>query len=324
MPIWIVDAHPQYQAGLNVEQVAREGYSALIVKATQGATGYTAPNTFDDWIRRARSAGMTPGAYHWITSASAASQVDHFLSRLDAVGGPNGLLCAVDVEDPTNPPSRATVSAWVAEWNRRTGNHPLVLYTGDWWRQRGWPGAQLTPYLWLSHYVSGTGAGSSLYAKVPASWWTPGFGGWGTATILQFSSTALVAGKSVDVSAFRGSLDELRALTTTTTEDDMTPEQDARLRTIERLVTNVERIDTCEMEGTETIPGLSYAAGQIEPDKTSVPLVRLRTTAEAVTRLETEVSTLRTELADLKASVAPPDPAAIAREIIALLSDAHS
>ena len=31
--LWIVDAHPQYEAGLNVEQVAKEGYSALLVKA---------------------------------------------------------------------------------------------------------------------------------------------------------------------------------------------------------------------------------------------------------------------------------------------------
>ena len=62
--LWIVDAHPRYEAGLNVEQVAKEGYSTLLVKATQGATGYTADGTFEAWIRRARTAGMVPGAYY--------------------------------------------------------------------------------------------------------------------------------------------------------------------------------------------------------------------------------------------------------------------
>jgi hypothetical protein len=211
----IVDAHCTYQAGLSVEQVAREGYGGLIVKATQGAGGgYTAPPAFDDWIRRARGAGMIPGAYHWLTNTGATAQVDHYLSRLDAVGGPEGLLCAVDVEDISPPPPWAVLAAWVAEWDRRTGGHPLLLYTGAWWwSARGWNGASLTPYLWASRYVAGSGYGSQLYQKVPDGWWTPGYGNWSGATLLQFTSSALVAGKAVDVSAFRGSTSELQALT---------------------------------------------------------------------------------------------------------------
>lgn len=212
--LYLVDAHNDYQAGLNIEQVAREGYSALLVKATQGATGYTAAGAFDDWIRRARASGMIAGAYHWLTSASASAQLDHYLRRLDAVGGPAGLLCAVDVEDTENPPTRSILADFADGFRRRTGGHPLLLYTGAWWwKPRGWNGAGITPYLWASRYVSGSGYGSQLYSRVPESWWTPGYGGWGQATILQFSSTGLVAGKAVDVNAFRGSLDDLRALT---------------------------------------------------------------------------------------------------------------
>lgn len=212
--ICLVDAHTTYQAGLDVERVAREGYGGLLVKATQGASGYTAPATFDDWIRRGRAAGMVVGAYHWLTSAPAGAQLDHYLGRLAKVGGPDGMLCAVDVEDTAAPPTWATLRAFVSGWQERTGGHPLILYSGAWWwGPRGWPGATLTPHLWHSRYVTGSGPGSVLYGAVPESWWSPAYGGWAQATLLQFTSSALVAGQRVDVSAFRGTREQLLALT---------------------------------------------------------------------------------------------------------------
>jgi GH25 family lysozyme M1 (1,4-beta-N-acetylmuramidase) len=230
MVIFGIDAHNKYQNGLSIAQVAREGYSGLIVKATQGATGYTAPGAFDTWIRRAREAGIVPGAYHWLTSAPASAQLDHYLRRLDTVGGPQGMLCAVDVEDTSSPLSYATVRDFVHGFAGRTGGHPLLLYTGAWWwKPRGWNGASLTPYLWASRYVSGSGYGSSLYAKVPASWWTPGYGGWARATLLQYSSSARVAGQTVDVNAFEGTMDDLRRLTSPSTTSGDTMDQNDRL-----------------------------------------------------------------------------------------------
>lgn len=214
MPTWIVDAHPQYQDGLNVEQVAVEGYGALIVKATQGATGYTADKTLDDWITRARGKHMVPGAYHWLTNAPASNQLDHYLGRIASVGGPDGLLCAVDVEDTTSPPSLDVLTAFVHGFADRTGGHPLLLYTGAWWwLPRGWRGVSMAPYLWASRYVPGPGTGAQLYAQVPASWWTPGYGGWASATMLQFTDKALVAGQRVDASAYLGTVESLQTLT---------------------------------------------------------------------------------------------------------------
>lgn len=170
---------------------------------------------------------MVPGAYHWLTSASASSQLDHYLGRLDAVGGPEGLLCALDVEDTSSPPNRSVLTSFVEGFASRTGGHPLLLYSGYWWwRSRCWTGTGLTPYLWDSRYVSGSGSGSALYAKVPASWWTPRYGGWEQATLLQYSSSASVTGKKVDISAYLGSLDQLKSLTTST-EEAMTDLMDA-------------------------------------------------------------------------------------------------
>jgi hypothetical protein len=210
--LFVADAHTTYQAGLNVEQVAREGYSALVVKATEGAAGYTAPGAFDDWVRRARAAGMIPGAYHWLTSANAGQQLDHFLGR---IGSPAGLICAVDVEQDSGAiPAFATLAAFVAGWQQRTGGHPLVLYSSNWWwsKHQMPVGAGLTPYLWDSRYVTGSGYGSVLLGKVPASWWTPKYGGWPRATLLQYSSSALIDGRKMDTSAFEGDMGDLARL----------------------------------------------------------------------------------------------------------------
>lgn len=211
--LWIADAHCDYQSGLNVPKLKEEGFSALLVKATQGATGYTAPAKFDTWVSQARTAGLIPGAYHWLTSANAGSQLDHFLGRIK---NPAGMLCAVDVEETTNPPSFATLSAFVNGWYARTNNHPLIIYSGNWWwDSRDWNGAQFTPYLWDSRYVSGTGYGSSLYSGVPADWWTPRYGGWSKTTMLQFTSKGSAGGivGNVDISAYDGPVERLMTLT---------------------------------------------------------------------------------------------------------------
>jgi GH25 family lysozyme M1 (1,4-beta-N-acetylmuramidase) len=209
--LWIVDAHTEYQQSLRVSGLRSEGYSAIIVKATQGV-GYTAPGTFDDWISDARNSGLIPGAYHWLDNSDPIEQVNHYLNR---VGNVEGMLCAVDVEDPQYPPSRSTLVDFANEFYRKTGGHPLIIYSGAWWWQpRGWDGASVSPYLWDSHYVNGSGFASELYSNVPDSWWAGRYGNWDEATILQFSSSGSAGGirANVDISAFRGTEYELLSL----------------------------------------------------------------------------------------------------------------
>ncbi|GGK77040.1 GH25 family lysozyme [Mangrovihabitans endophyticus] len=218
MVLWVVDAHTTYQQGMNIESLAREGYSALVVKATQGRSGYWAPTTFDSWIRRARTAGMVTGAYHWLNNDDPVAQVDYFLSRLSTVGGPAGMLAAVDCEDTSNPATQDTVRTFISRWNTRTSGHPLFFYSGAWWYQPhldGFNVASLGVRGWNSHYVSGSGYGSVLYQKVPASWWNPGYGGFARSKMLQFTDQGTAGGITahLDIDAFDGTLAELRALT---------------------------------------------------------------------------------------------------------------
>lgn len=209
MPVTYLLDLSNYQPGFNVAQAAREGYSAFICKATEGTTFNDA--LFDGFINQIQAAGAIPGAYHFLRAGDGAAQARAFYARVAAHGGPAGWLIALDNEADA---TWDTTVAWVTEWNRLSGNHPVIMYTGAWWwGPRGWSGSQLTPYLWHSRYVAGTAPGSALYGQVPDAWWTPGYGGWGSATILQFSSKGQVAGQQVDVDAFRGTLDDLRVLT---------------------------------------------------------------------------------------------------------------
>jgi Glycosyl hydrolases family 25 len=207
-PIWVADIS-NWQGGIDASQIVREGYAAVVCKASEGTT-FTDPD-FVSWVNQIRSANGIPGAYHYIRAGNGAGQAHHFLDCLSKVGGPSGMIIQLDVEADS---SWQDIQDFSNTWNAETGNHKFLIYTGQWWwGPRGWNGASITPYLWHSHYVSGPADfGSAMYGRVDQSWWTPGYGGWSTATMLQFTSQALVAGQKVDVSAFRGSLDELKAL----------------------------------------------------------------------------------------------------------------
>lgn len=201
-----------YQQGLNIPLAASQGFVAIACKATEGTT--FADPSFNTFIPQIKAAGLIPGAYHFLRSGDGAAQARWFLSRVQVQGGPEGFLIQLDCESDGLGPQMA---AWAAEWNRLTGHHPFLIYSGSWWwpRTGGYRGADLTPYLWHSHYTTGSGSATALYGQVAGSWWTPGYGGWPRATLLQFTSTGTAGGQLVDFSAYLGSLDELRALTTT-------------------------------------------------------------------------------------------------------------
>lgn len=213
-----VDVHPRYQQGFSFTTAKAQGYNFAATKATQG-THLTIAD-FPAWTDRARNAGLVPGAYHWIdNSASGQEQCRYFLRALQAVGGPEGLLIQLDCEDNA---TWSQVTSWVAEWKQLTNDHPFLVYTGKWWWDpRGWDGAKLTPYLWHSQYIAADldttpDDPAAFAARVPASFWAPNYGGWTTATFLQFTSKGDAGGlgNNVDLNATKLSMAELLALTT--------------------------------------------------------------------------------------------------------------
>lgn len=213
MVLFGIDAHADYQPGLNVDAVKAEGFSFLVAKATEG-TGYVAQDRNFTWVRRAKQIGLVTGMYHVLRAGNGAAQARAFHQQLQRVGGHEGLLIQLDCEFDGDADE---LPGWVDEWNRLTVGHPFLIYTGSWWWRPvmgNYSGARHTPLLWHSSYVNGTGTASGLFGQVPESWWSPGYGGWPSATFLQFSSTASAAGvPRLDVNAFRGTEAQLRALT---------------------------------------------------------------------------------------------------------------
>lgn len=196
-----------HQRDFDVARAVREGYQFVFAKCCEG-TGYNDPYFFQN-VARTRAAGAVPGAYHWLKYGAGAAQARKLYDRC-MQAGIDDLVVTCDNEDNADWP---TTVEFFNEWKRLTGGKPMMMYSGGWWwAARGWNGAALTPYLWTSRYVSGSGYGGTLYANTPSSFWYPGYGGWPKATVLQFSSSGVVAGQRIDVNAFEGSLGQLKAL----------------------------------------------------------------------------------------------------------------
>jgi Glycosyl hydrolases family 25 len=221
-----VDIHSQYQQGISIARLKAEGYTFVVDKASEGtyipSNSNMSPAQFKAqmlaWVAETRALGMVPGLYHWLKAGNAAAQARFFYRQVVDAGGPAGMIIQLDDEDNA---SYADAQIWAAEWNQLSGGHPFLLYTGAWWwGPRGWDGNAVTPYLWHSHYLSAdtdtiSDDPATFAARIPASWWTPGYGGWPGATFLQFTSRgdAGSLGNDVDLNVFRGTLADLMALT---------------------------------------------------------------------------------------------------------------
>lgn len=225
-----VDVHDGYQAGLSFSLLRSQGYSFAAVKLTQGTTYER--DLGDDWVVAARAAGLIPGGYHWLVRGNGAAQARWFHHKVIEAGGPDGMLIQLDCEADA---ALADIQAWMAEWARLTSGHPVLLYTGAWWwgaAGRRWNGSAVTPYLWHSRYLEADADTApddpaAFAARIPGSWWTPGYGSWPAATILQFTSKgdAGALANNVDLNVTRLTREQLLALThagtAQPTEDEM-------------------------------------------------------------------------------------------------------
>jgi len=198
---------------MNLNAAKADGITGFSHKATEG-TSVQHTHT-GEALTRARNAGMEfIGAYHVVRSVNVSAQVNYFLSYLDQVASwwrtfP-GFFLQVDLELwPYDQVSAATgmafASALVAAQPKR-----VITYAS-----RGQYGNSLTGIvtpLWNAAYGNDPavhypdaypGDGSSNWA--PYSGWTPVF--WQYGSQLRIGSQP-----TCDCSAFRGSLDDLRAL----------------------------------------------------------------------------------------------------------------
>jgi len=201
VPLFGIDVS-NYQAGIDMGQAAREGFSFAFVKATEGS-GYVNPS-FAGQLAGASQAGMLVAAYHYLTTDPIGAQVAN-LTRVV----PPGLPVIPDFEH--NSGDIGNLRAFV-DAVRAAGHSVPLVYVPQWyWSSIGSPDLSGLPPLWSSKYPTTNPAPASvLYQGVPQSYWN-GYGGLGVA-VLQFADSAQVAGRLVDASAYLGSRDQLAAL----------------------------------------------------------------------------------------------------------------
>lgn len=177
-----------------------------------------------------RAAGRLTGGYDFLTKdangASLAPYHAHlFLSATaDLIDADPAFMVVLDLEDSgwiRKAADWADVEAWSLIFRARFPNHPIGLYVGAYHGLAGEPddwASRIGPCYWLlpaypvsvdgevfpaSHYARCGGDGSA--------WWTKTRGG-KTPAIWQYDGTVSVAGQPCDLNAYRGSVDELRAL----------------------------------------------------------------------------------------------------------------
>lgn len=206
-----------YQAGLSLR-----GARAVLAKATQGIA-YT-DTAYAGFRAQATGLGIPFGAYHWLDSTDPGAQARHCY----AVVGPGVPLMIDDEQDLIRVDhTLAFVSAY-----RALGGRVVLEYAPrSVWQRSGRP--DLRPLA-----SAGLALVSSQYPSTGYSDAGPGWNAYGgvTPVIWQWSDSELLNGRRVDMNAYRGSVDQFRALLRSAQEDDMTPDQATELHELHEMV----------------------------------------------------------------------------------------
>ncbi|WP_051179659.1 glycoside hydrolase family 25 protein [Nocardia concava] len=204
MTLWGIDISG-WQAGIDLDQVAAEGFSAVIAKASQGSE-YRSPAYAAQKAGALRN-GLRFMAYHYVEDGPpAADQVDNF------EGAEPDRRVSVMLDHEEGSGDAEVLRAVHAEFVRR-GYRVAVTYLPRWyWSGHiGSPDLSGLPSLMASAYGDDEpGYASDLYPGDNALGWMP-YGG-NTVALLQFTKRARVAGLEIDAWAFRGTAAQLDAL----------------------------------------------------------------------------------------------------------------
>lgn len=188
---------------LDLAAAQATGYSLVNIALT-GGRGYVSGSWTKVYADRSRELGMGVMTYHWLDGrAPGAQQAANTLARLDALGGRRHIAHQVDVEETgehgVTPPTWGHVVEYVDAMQQALGRH-IVIYSGDWWWQpKGWPGADLTPYL-----MAQPNAGKRPeYPGDTSADWAAGYGGWSDLAIMQWGVRPLPGTGDCSLSAVR-------------------------------------------------------------------------------------------------------------------------
>jgi hypothetical protein len=212
----------------SIGNAVSQGISFITHKIGGDATDQEA----DDWWANVRSlpSSVVLGGYQVLLPGSPQAKADAFLARCDVAlpGWRNrdAFIFQLDAEkwngDSDTIPSIAECNAFCDRLVAKTnGKYMPMGYLPHW----VYPSVAGFRYpVWASNYVSGSGAFKRLYPGDNSSRWAS-YGK--PISILQYSSSATIGGQTTcDANAFRGTVDQLRALVTPGAQLDNEPQED--------------------------------------------------------------------------------------------------
>jgi hypothetical protein len=212
MGIYGVDIHPRFQAGINIEEIRREGFDFMAVKVSEGVDGSYLAAGSADFLRRGRATGLLTLGYHYLHAGDEDGQARVFAEALDTAGVPGMLDAETLATDEQTPVlTIAGIRGFVAAC-RRLGARVPLLYLPHWyWDRLGRPSLAGLPPLWASSYVSVASAPASVMyqSHAPGSW--DSYGAL-SVEVLQFTDRAQVAGRLIDADHYLGTREEFAAL----------------------------------------------------------------------------------------------------------------
>lgn len=221
MPLFGVDIHPEYQAGISIEDVANE-VDFMSVKLSEGLSSEWVGMGAADWIRRGKAAGLLCMGYHYLRPGNEKGQARVFANALAATGVPGVIDAeAVTITNGVTTPTLTMkgIRAFVAECRALHLAVPFIYLPRWYHRLLGSPPLGGLPAVWASSYPTNRpGPLSSLYGLVDDSHWSP-YGGCAPA-VLQFADCGKVAGRQVDVNAHQGTRAEFMAALGLTTQQE--------------------------------------------------------------------------------------------------------
>lgn len=173
-----------WQGPLKIEDVVRAGFTAVNLKISHGGGRTSVHPDVAGWVTRAKAAGVGISTFHFLTGAATGrAQADYAYSRMRALGLAVGTAHQVDCESDA---TEAILRDYTIRMQEILGR-PVIIYSADWWwASRGWPGAELTPYLWAAPNDPAVAD-----PAFPAAW-AAGYGGWTDLSVLQYAVAPLI------------------------------------------------------------------------------------------------------------------------------------
>ena len=217
----------EHQDGMSLKQAKREGIDFAILRLCDGTYR---DRTFRSHLADAENAGLLVSTYWYLRAPSEGSTIAQQVDVIDQqMGGRRDLGVWIDVESVAGDRKLLTgADVWAAKRElEKRGYHVPGIYSGAWYWENmpgGEPSMDGLGYLWVSSYGRNrTGAPRDLYdgdgGDAHPGWSYPL--GNRKPDILQYGSNATVAGRIVDINAYRGTRDQLATIFngTTTSED---------------------------------------------------------------------------------------------------------